>query len=152
MRPDTSLSAGRKVASNAVLSNADNVGERPIGSNGVQLASKTDHFLRYFQRLSRIKAIESSGFLERAMGIEPTSEAWEASILPLYDARSKLILLHLSCNQSRFLFSNIFQNINFIAKLGTEFCLDLVERNLSGVARRHRRRRVCHLLADHGRS
>jgi hypothetical protein len=22
------------------------------------------------------------------MGIEPTSEAWEASILPLYDARS----------------------------------------------------------------
>ena len=28
------------------------------------------------------------GFMERAMGIEPTSEAWEASILPLYDARS----------------------------------------------------------------
>jgi hypothetical protein len=28
--------------------------------------------------------------LERAMGIEPTSEAWEASILPLYDARSSL--------------------------------------------------------------
>ena len=28
--------------------------------------------------------------LERAMGIEPTSEAWEASILPLYDARSLL--------------------------------------------------------------
>src|SRR5438067_11838067 len=27
-------------------------------------------------------------FLERAMGIEPTSEAWEASILPLYDDRS----------------------------------------------------------------
>jgi hypothetical protein len=26
--------------------------------------------------------------MERAMGIEPTSEAWEASILPLYDARS----------------------------------------------------------------
>ena len=24
------------------------------------------------------------------MGIEPTSEAWEASILPLYDARSEL--------------------------------------------------------------
>jgi hypothetical protein len=24
------------------------------------------------------------------MGIEPTSEAWEASILPLYDARSYL--------------------------------------------------------------
>ena len=27
------------------------------------------------------------------MGIEPTSEAWEASILPLYDARSSLYLL-----------------------------------------------------------
>ena len=26
--------------------------------------------------------------MERAMGIEPTSEAWEASILPLYDARA----------------------------------------------------------------
>ena len=26
------------------------------------------------------------------MGIEPTSEAWEASILPLYDARSALKL------------------------------------------------------------
>ena len=25
------------------------------------------------------------------MGIEPTSEAWEASILPLYDARSALL-------------------------------------------------------------
>ena len=24
------------------------------------------------------------------MGIEPTSEAWEASILPLYDARSEV--------------------------------------------------------------
>jgi hypothetical protein len=30
------------------------------------------------------------GLMERAMGIEPTSEAWEASILPLYDARSFL--------------------------------------------------------------
>jgi hypothetical protein len=27
------------------------------------------------------------------MGIEPTSEAWEASILPLYDARSSLELI-----------------------------------------------------------
>ena len=27
------------------------------------------------------------------MGIEPTSEAWEASILPLYDARSFCSLL-----------------------------------------------------------
>ena len=30
----------------------------------------------------------NTGLMERAMGIEPTSEAWEASILPLYDARS----------------------------------------------------------------
>jgi hypothetical protein len=27
------------------------------------------------------------GFLERAMGIEPTALAWEARVLPLYDAR-----------------------------------------------------------------
>ena len=28
------------------------------------------------------------------MGIEPTSEAWEASILPLYDARSARRIIH----------------------------------------------------------
>jgi hypothetical protein len=27
------------------------------------------------------------------MGIEPTSEAWEASILPLYDARSSFVIV-----------------------------------------------------------
>ena len=31
--------------------------------------------------------------LERATGIEPVSEAWEASILPLYDARSANLIL-----------------------------------------------------------
>ncbi len=31
--------------------------------------------------------------MERAMGIEPTSEAWEASILPLYDARSSFLIV-----------------------------------------------------------
>jgi hypothetical protein len=32
------------------------------------------------------------------MGIEPTSEAWEASILPLYDARSPVLaaIIHKS--------------------------------------------------------
>jgi hypothetical protein len=30
------------------------------------------------------------------MGIEPTSEAWEASILPLYDARTLLIIHNYS--------------------------------------------------------
>jgi hypothetical protein len=42
-----------------------------------------------FQQLPGVEAIESTGVMERAMGIEPTSEAWEASILPLYDARSE---------------------------------------------------------------
>ena len=28
--------------------------------------------------------------MERAMGIEPTALAWEARVLPLYDARSGL--------------------------------------------------------------
>ncbi len=28
------------------------------------------------------------GGLERAMGIEPTAQAWEAWVLPLYDARA----------------------------------------------------------------
>ena len=34
-----------------------------------------------FQQLPGRKAIESSGVMERAMGIEPTSEAWEAEDL-----------------------------------------------------------------------
>jgi len=51
--------------------------QRPIDSGGGHLASKTSHFQGYFQRLSRIKATESSRLMERAMGIEPTSEAWE---------------------------------------------------------------------------
>ena len=47
--------------------------QRPIDGGGGHLASKTDHSWGYFQRLSRIKAIESSRLMERAMGIEPTS-------------------------------------------------------------------------------
>jgi hypothetical protein len=31
---------------------------------------------------------ESKSRMERAMGIEPTAQAWEAWVLPLYDARS----------------------------------------------------------------
>ena len=37
--------------------------------------------------------VEPLGVMERAMGIEPTSEAWEASILPLYDARSLFLIV-----------------------------------------------------------
>ena len=55
---------------------------RPIDGGGVHLASKIDHFYGCFQRLSRIKAIESSRLMERAMGIEPASEAWDACGLP----------------------------------------------------------------------
>ena len=50
--------------------------QRPIDGGGVHLASKIDHFWGYFQRLSRTKATESSRLMERAMGIEPMSEAW----------------------------------------------------------------------------
>ena len=40
------------------------------------------------QRQIAFGLLESYVFsLERAVGIEPTSEAWKASILPLYDAR-----------------------------------------------------------------
>ena len=53
-------------------------------------ASKTQSFTRQFRDVKPVKPPASTVFLERAMGIEPTSEAWEASILPLYDARSFL--------------------------------------------------------------
>jgi hypothetical protein len=33
--------------------------------------------------------------VERAMGIEPTAQAWEAWVLPLYDARVSVILVAL---------------------------------------------------------
>src|ERR1700674_2013505 len=45
-------------------------------------------FMGRFSATSRCKGNRTIGVMERAMGIEPTSEAWEASILPLYDARS----------------------------------------------------------------
>jgi hypothetical protein len=36
--------------------------------------------------LLQIKDLQEFG-VERAMGIEPTAQAWEAWVLPLYDAR-----------------------------------------------------------------
>src|SRR6266446_5229911 len=62
----------------------------PVYPGALQVPSKTHRFLLEFRELSRVRSTESSGFMERAMGIEPTSEAWKASILPLYDARSFL--------------------------------------------------------------
>src|ERR1700734_4056973 len=38
-------------------------------------------------------ALASDGWrMERAMGIEPTAQAWEAWVLPLYDARLEAII------------------------------------------------------------
>jgi hypothetical protein len=38
---------------------------------------------RVITRAKKFGPIESSGFMERAMGIEPTSEAWEALVKTL---------------------------------------------------------------------
>jgi hypothetical protein len=38
---------------------------------------------------SNRKQVSNLKSLERAVGIEPTSEAWKAPVLPLYDARSR---------------------------------------------------------------
>jgi hypothetical protein len=65
----------------------------PVYPGALHLPSKTCSLFGDFQALSRVRAVESSGFMERAMGIEPTSEAWEASILPLYDARSLFLIV-----------------------------------------------------------
>jgi hypothetical protein len=40
--------------------------------------TKTPGFMALFSVISGVRTTESSGILERAMGIEPTSEAWEA--------------------------------------------------------------------------
>jgi hypothetical protein len=58
-----------------------------------QNGNKTRLFMALFGSAASAKATESTGFMERAMGIEPTSEAWEASILPLYDARSSFLIV-----------------------------------------------------------
>ena len=41
-------------------------------------------------------------YVERAMGIEPTALAWEARVLPLYDARSGIQIGILSAEAARF--------------------------------------------------
>jgi hypothetical protein len=45
------------------------------------------------------------------MGIEPTSEAWEASILPLYDARSVVIILTMMAGCPQLLLSWLLQGL-----------------------------------------
>ncbi len=47
----------------------------------------------FFSSFSRVRSTESSEVMERAMGIEPTSEAWEAPILPLNYARSLFLIV-----------------------------------------------------------
>ena len=51
--------------------------DRPIEIASVHLPSKTRSLFGDFQAPSRVRVVES-GFMERAMGIEPMSEAWEA--------------------------------------------------------------------------
>jgi hypothetical protein len=46
------------------------------------------NWIQIEQPWQRKNAVKLFALLERATGIEPVSEAWEASILPLYDARS----------------------------------------------------------------
>ena len=50
---------------------------RTIGKGLEHPWNKTLSLWGDFQQLPGIKAIESSGILERAMGIEPTSEVWD---------------------------------------------------------------------------
>ena len=62
------------------------------------------------------------------MGIEPTSEAWEASILPLYDARSfsnLLITLQLPFSDS-----NVFGQRGFVQP--GDPCIFLSFKSLTG--------------------
>jgi hypothetical protein len=48
------------------------------GAFRVQLRPKNEEFKRTFEGGKPVKQTASTGFMERAMGIEPTSEAWEA--------------------------------------------------------------------------
>jgi hypothetical protein len=88
-----SSSSANALASNRRVESADSGKKIPLRAIARALEhswNKTLSLWGDFQQHPGVKAIESSGFMERAMGIEPTSEAWEASILPLYDARSAI--------------------------------------------------------------
>ena len=62
-----------------------------LGQIGVRKFFKI-HRLKYtineFERPRCLTLSLVFGGLERAMGIEPTAQAWEAWVLPLYDARA----------------------------------------------------------------
>src|SRR5262249_14231544 len=45
----------------------------PIERTSLQLPTKTGHFKAVFQCFSRVRSTESSGFLERSIGIEPNA-------------------------------------------------------------------------------
>jgi len=51
----------------------------PIGTTSGHPRSKTGHFKADFQQLVRVKAIESSVFMERAMGIEPNAKCGQVA-------------------------------------------------------------------------
>jgi hypothetical protein len=72
---------------------------RPIGQGSVQLASQTVHFQGSFQQLSRVRLIESSRFMERAMGIELISQFLSPSETRRYH-RSKSQLVPFGAKSS----------------------------------------------------
>ena len=48
----------------------------------------------FAQQLLNKKATKSNEFLVRAKGIEPSSKAWEAFVLPLYHARKLVYIFY----------------------------------------------------------
>jgi len=52
----------------------------PIHSGWDHPGTKTPGFMALFGEISGVRTTESSRFMERAMGIEPTSEVWEAFV------------------------------------------------------------------------
>src|SRR5229473_1551186 len=83
-RPETSLN----VAHLQFIAHQPRDGRTGSHTGRKKGAIPTAREQHWSHKASRARPIGSSRVLERAMGIEPTSEAWEASILPLYDARS----------------------------------------------------------------
>jgi hypothetical protein len=54
---------------------APETGDRPNEIASVHLPSKTRNLFGDFQAPSRVRAVESSGVMERAMGIEPSRDS-----------------------------------------------------------------------------
>lgn len=81
--------------------------------------------------------------MERAMGIEPTSLAWEARVIPLYDARMACLLTALGCRGPGNTYCEQYPRLHFTAS-GARMVNHLVMASLHKIS--HSRKASVHKI------